>query len=106
MGSQTLNTSNSRRVIFKARSTERLKNGSTMFISYVLCVLMFHSILALDGDEVGDDDEYDDDYYDYEGDIEDFDYDKLKEIENSLNSINLDPKPVPTLSPEEMDEYE
>ena len=90
-----------------------------MFISYVLCLLMFHSILALDGDEEGDDyeydydedededdatdEEYDDDYYDYEGDIEDFDYDKLKEIENSLNSINLDPLPTP--SPEEMAEY-
>ena len=57
-------------------------------------------------DDDDTDEEYDDDYYDYEGDIKDFDYDALKEIENKLKSINLDPKPLPTLSPEEMDEYQ
>ena len=91
-----------------------------MLISYVLGFLVIQAIAALeenqmdddyeyeydDGEDDDSDEEYDDDYYDYEGDIEDFDYDALKDIEKKLKSINLDPKPVPTLSPEEMVEYQ
>ena len=93
-----------------------------MLLSYVLGLFVFQAIVALEENQMDDDydydydegegedddtdEEYDDDYYDYEGNIEDFDYDALKDIEKKLKSINLDPKPVPTLSPEEMEEYQ
>merc|ERR1719483_1534543 len=54
------------------------------------------------GDDIEED--YDEDYdYSYEGDIEDFDYDTLREIEKTLRSINLDPLPAPTV--DEIEEY-
>merc|ERR1712179_418463 len=98
----------------------RTQNRLIMLLSYVLGLFVFQSIAALEENQMDDDydydydegededddtdEEYDDDYYDYEGNIEDLDYDALKDIEKKLKSINLDPKPVPTLSPEEMEE--
>merc|ERR1719244_2066179 len=73
-----------------------------MLLSYMLGLFVFQSIAALEENQM--DDDYD--YYDYEGNIEDLDYDALKDIEKKLKSINLDPKPVPTLSPDEMEEYQ
>merc|ERR1711915_57918 len=46
-------------------------------------------------EEEDDEDDYDDyDLSDYDGNIEDLDYNELKEIEKKLNDISLDPTPT------------